>query len=179
MIKTAISALAIAGLAAASPAFAATAPVSDTGTVNITGTVGKKCQFTGTDPETLNLGELAGIDGKLDTAKVDNKTKNLTAWCNAASKVSVTANPIKAQVITAPSTSFDDRIEYKATATIGATSADDTTDAGTLQLAGLDQNVGIFSSTVVVTLSNSSTTNSGLLVADDYAGSVTVTLTPQ
>lgn len=179
MIKTTISALAIAGLAIASPAFAATAVTSDTGTVNITGSVAKKCQFTGTDPELLALGELSGADGKLDTAKVNNQTKNLTAWCNAASKVSVTANPIKAKLIAAPNASFDDRVEYTATALIGAVSANDATDATVLQTAGTDQNVGIFSSTVGITLSNASTINNALLVADDYEGSVTVTLTPQ
>jgi len=175
MIRNAISALAVSTLALAAPALAAT---PDTGTVNITGSVGKKCKFTQASA-LIPLGELADADGKLNATVVNGQTATLVAWCNAPAQVAVTANPIKASSVTAPTTQFDDRVEYTATATIGAVAATDGTETGATQTAGTAQNVGIFSSNVGVALSGAATTNSGLLVADDYSGSVTVTLTPQ
>lgn len=175
MIRNALTALAVSALALATPAFAAT---PDTGTVTITGSVGKKCKFTA-GTATIALGELADADGKLKAGLVESGTATLTAWCNAPATVAVTANPIKAATVTAPSNQFDDRIEYTATATIGAVTANDTTDAGAAQILGAASSVGIFSSDIGIALSAASTINSGLLVADDYAGSVTVTLTPQ
>lgn len=176
MIRNAISALAASALVLAAPALAAT---PDTGTVNITGSVGKKCKFTQASA-LIPLGELAGADGKLDATVVNGKTATLVAWCNAPAQVKVTANPIKAGAVAAPAGGqFDDRVEYTATASIGAVAATDATDAGATQAEGTGQNVGIFSSNVGLALSAASTINSGLLVADDYSGSVTVTLTPQ
>ena len=182
MMNKTLAALAVSSLALATPAFAA--GTADTGTVNISGVVGKKCHFTGPTPASITLGELADTTtGKLNDTVVEAATATLTAWCNAAASMAVTANPLKAGTYVAPDSNFDDRIEYTATASIstsaGAKTASDTTDAGLVQAAGTGTSVGIFSSSMGITFTNANTANNGLLVADNYTGSVTVTLTPQ
>ena len=44
--------------------------------------------------------------------------------------------------------------------------------------AGAASNVGLFTGDIVVTLSNASSPNNGLMVAGTYTGNVVVTLTP-
>src|SRR5215831_12533693 len=104
-------------LGAAAPASAA--PV--VGTVNITGSVGVRCEFT-EDSATIPLGELSvsgASGGQLNTAVVNGANASLDGWCNgAASTMSVEAFAIvNVDSLSAPPTGFDRVINYTATAT--------------------------------------------------------------
>lgn len=149
----------------------------NSGNVNISGSVALKCDITN-DPVQLSLGELAGTNGTLDTSKVNAQSKTLTGWCNGTqSTMSVTASPI---VLTPALQSnqvpnnFTQTVNYTATAVANGATA---TDSSTSNAAGSAVTVGAFTGNIVVTLSNASAGNS-LLVAGNYQGTTTVTLTP-
>ncbi|MDE1918926.1 MAG: hypothetical protein KGJ57_22735 [Sphingomonadales bacterium] len=167
------------------PAVANAQSASATGTVSINGSVAGRCSFT-LDNGVISLGELSqgstgAAPGHLDAAKVNGQQKTLTGWCNGSgATMSVLAEPLW-NTATA-SAGFDNRVDYTATATANSQNATDTsTDAGaigTTGSAGTPVNVNMFTGNVVVTLSNSSTPTSGLMVAGNYSGQVVVTLTP-
>lgn len=156
--------------AASAPALAAD------GTVDITGVVADSCQFTGDTTKTIDLGDIADSDGKLDASAVNSKSATLTGWCNGtAATMTVSAAPLDNEDhLTAAPGAFDTRVNYTATAEANSKSASDSTTADPSAAAA----VGLFSGDVKVTLSDASTPGSGLLVAGDYKGSVQVTLTP-
>jgi len=156
----------------ASPAMAQSTSV--TGTVDINGSVAGRCMFT-VPSKTISLGEISlAADGKLDVAKVNGRNETLTGWCNnTAASMTVTSTALT-NGTSAPA-GFDNRVDYTATADNGSTSANDSSvTAG----AGAASNVGLFTGNIVVTLSNASSPNNGLMVAGTYTGNVVVTLTP-
>ncbi|MFL6858667.1 MAG: hypothetical protein ACJ8DZ_05435 [Allosphingosinicella sp.] len=163
--------LTAATILAAIPAAASAQDV--TGTVTINATVAQKCLFT-TPSATITIPELAGADGKLDPATVNGQTKTLVGWCNGtAATMAVAATPI---TTAAPGgASFDNRVDYTATALANAVSANDTS---TIAGAGTPQTVGVFSGDIVVTLSGAASPGGKLLLAGAYTGNVTVTLSP-
>ncbi len=155
----------------AAPAMAQTAV---DGTVDINGSVAGRCMFI-VPNKTISLGEISlASNGKLDVSKVNGRSETLTGWCNnTTAAMTVTATQLT-NATTAP-TGFDNRVDYTATAVTGSTSANDSSvTAG----AGPASSVGLFSGDIVVTLSNASTPNNGLMVAGTYNGNVVVTLTP-
>ena len=163
----------------ATPAFAQSA--SSTGTVTINGSVADRCLFT-TPSAVINAGELSqagsgSTAGKLDASKLDGQSRTLVGWCNGtAATMSVEAQPLlNTSFAGAPPAGFDARINYAAGAAAGSATA---TDTSIVAGAGSAVPVGLFSGNVVVTLSGSSTPNSGLLIAGGYSGQVLVTLTP-
>ncbi|WP_423603667.1 hypothetical protein [Sphingomonas sp. MS122] len=163
--------------AMAAPALAQT---STTGTVTIDGSVAPRCLFT-TASATINAGELAltgtgASAGKLDASKLDGQSRTLTGWCNGtASSMAVEAKPVVNTTVTsAPPAGFDRVVNYTATATANAV---DASDSSVVAGAGSSSTVGLFTGNVTVTLSNSSTPTSGLLVAGAYQGETVVTLT--
>jgi hypothetical protein len=160
------AALALGG---AAPAFA-----QATGEVDVHGYVDDRCQFTSLGDTVIELGEISGEDGKLDEAAVDAGTATLQGWCNgSASTIGVEALPLLNAASASPS--FENRVDYRATATAGsAAPIDDSTDAG----AGADVSLGLFSGDIVVDISNSASPSDGRMVAGDYVGSIVVTLTP-
>lgn len=155
----------------ASPALAQTAV---TGTVDVTGSVAGRCMFT-VPNKTIALGELSlASNGKLDVTKVNGRNESLEGWCNnTAATMTVTTTQLTTAT-TAP-TGFDNRVDYTATAVTGSTSADDSSLSAD---AGSASTVGLFSGTIVVTLTAASSPSNGLMVAGDYSGNVVVTLTP-
>lgn len=157
-------------------AFAAAAPASAqvTGTVDVNGYVDDRCQFISPGTAVINLGEISDADGKLDEAAVDAGTATLQGWCNgSAATIRVEALPLLNSAL--GSASFDNRVDYRATATAGsAAPIDDSSSAG----AGTDVSLGLFSGDIVVDISNSASPNNRLMVAGDYVGSIVVTLTP-
>lgn len=161
--------------------FAAPAFAQVTGTVTVDGSVADRCLFT-TNSATISVGELAlqgsgSTAGRLDTSKLNGQTRTLIGWCNGtAATMTVEALPLfNTDVLTAP-TGFDRRVNYTATALANSRSTNDssTTDGPGSPPA----NVGLFTGSVDVTLSASSSPTNGLLVAGGYSGSVIVTLTP-
>ena len=161
-------------LGAAAVAFtAAPASAQVTGTVDVNGFVDDRCQFT-LDNAVINLGEISDSDGKLDEAAVDAGTATLKGWCNgSAATIEVEAHPLLNSA--AASGSFDNRVDYKATATAGnAAPTDLSTSAG----AGTAASLGLFSGDILVDISDSASPNNRLMVAGDYVGSIVVTLTP-
>jgi len=170
-----ILASAVLAAATATPVVAQTT----TGTVMIDGSVAPRCLFT-TSNAVINAGELAqagtgGSAGKLDTSKLDGQSRTLVGWCNGtASSMSVEAFPVVNTTVTsAPPAGFDRVVNYTATATANAANASDTSIVAG---AGSASTVGLFTGNVVVTLSNSSTPASGLLIAGAYQGETRVTL---
>ncbi|MCX7284618.1 MAG: hypothetical protein NTX28_11355 [Novosphingobium sp.] len=174
MRKIALVSLAALAFAAA-PAHAQS---TSTGTVDVTGAVAGRCLFT-VPNGSIEIDELAlsGTDsnaGRLNTAKVNARAATLNGWCNAAAAtIKVEAQPLL-NPAAATDAAFTNRIDFTASAAAKDVTATDTSfdDA-----AGDEENVGLFSGDVVVTLSNSSA-NQKLLVAGSYTGSVLVTLAP-
>jgi hypothetical protein len=162
-------------LGSAALALAATVPAAAqvSGTVDVNGFVDDRCQFT-VDNAVINLGEISDADGKLDEAAVDAGTATLNGWCNgSAATIEVEAHPLLNSA--SGSASFDNRVDYRATATAGsAAPIDDSDDVG----PGAEVSLGLFSGDIVVDISNSASPNDRLMVAGDYVGSIVVTLTP-
>src|SRR5215213_4955111 len=158
---------AVLAAGAATPAFAVD------GTVNVNGFVDDRCLFT-VDNAVINLGEISDADGKVDKVAVDAGTATLKGWCNgSAATIAVEAHPL---LNSAPgSASFDNRVDYKATATAGNAAP---TDVSAIAGAGTPASLGLFSGDIVVDISDSASPNNRLMVAGDYVGSIVVTLTP-
>ncbi len=154
------------------------------GAVNINGSVAAKCEFT-IPSATINLGEMAGPGGTLDTSTVNGKFQTLNGWCNGvASTMTVNSAPIAhTSVATAP-TGFARRVDYTATASLAsaslATTVNGTDSSAGALAAGAAVSVGLFSGPITVTLSAAASAENagGILVAGTYTGLVTVTLTP-
>jgi hypothetical protein len=160
---------AVMAFGGAAPAFA-----QATGQVDVNGYVDDRCQFVTIGNAVIDLGEISGTDGKLDTATVNAGQATLQGWCNgSASTIGVEAFPLLNAA--AGAASFDKRVDYQATATAGtAVPTDLTTDAG----AGTPVALGLFNGDIVVDIDSSSSPTNGLMVAGDYVGSIVVTLTP-
>jgi type 1 fimbria pilin len=163
-------------LGSAAVAFATAAPAfaQVTGEVDVNGFVDDRCQFT-VDNAVINLGEISdNATGKLDKVAVDAGAATLNGWCNgSAATIAVEAHPLLNSA--AGSASFDNRVDYKATATAGnAAPTDLTTAAG----PGTPASLGLFSGDILVDISDSASPNNRLMVAGDYVGSIVVTLTP-
>lgn len=168
------SLLAGLGLAfVASAAFAANPSV--TGTVNVTGSVADRCQFTLASAN-INLSELTQNDGTLDPAIVNAGSADLTAWCNGtAATIAVQANPLVNTGYAGPAVSgFTNRVDFTGAATANAVTVSDSSVGA--PSASAPSGVGIFTGNVHVALSAASA--SGKLIAGGYNGSVVVTLTP-
>jgi len=156
----------------ASPALAQSTDV--TGTVDINGSVAGRCMFT-VPNKTISLGEISlASNGKLDVSKVNGRSETLTGWCNNTT-ASMTVTSTELTNSTSAPTGFDNRVNYTATAVTGSTSA---SDSSVVAGAGTPSSVGLFTGDIVVTLSNASSPNNGLMVAGTYSGNVVVTLTP-
>lgn len=168
---------ALAALSFGAPAMAQDA----TGTVGIDGQVADRCLFT-TDNAVISVGELAlggagASAGKLDTTRLNGQTRTLVGWCNGtAATIQVEALPLLNTSFTGtPPSGFDRRVDITASAQANRVTA---TDTSTVTGRGTAANVGLFTGSVDVSLSNSSTPTNGLLVAGSYVGQVVVTLSP-
>jgi hypothetical protein len=144
------------------------------GTVDINGSVAGRCMFT-LPNKTISLGEIAmSSNGKLDPAKVNGRSETLEGWCNNTS-ASMTVTTTELTNAVAAATGFDNRVDYTATAVANSASASDSSlTAG----AGAPGTPGMFTGSIVVTLSGASSPTGGLMVAGGYSGNVVVTLTP-
>ncbi len=166
--------LLLLGSAAIAVASAAPALAQVNGEVDVEGYVDDRCQFAILGHAIIDLGEISGDDGRLDEGAVDAGQATLQGWCNgSASTIWVEAFPLINAAVASPS--FDNRVDYRATATAGsAAPIDDTTDGG----SGSEVPLGLFNGDIVVDISNSASPNDRLMVAGDYVGSIVVTLAP-
>lgn len=169
---------AMAALSIGAPAMAQDA----TGTVGIDGQVADRCLFK-TDSATISVGELVlggsgTTAGKLDPARLDGQTRTLVGWCNGtAATIQVEALPLLNTSFTGTAPSgFDSRVDI--TASAGGARLIAATDTSITAGLGTAANIGLFTGSVDVSLSNSSTPTNGLLVAGTYVGEVVVTLAP-
>jgi hypothetical protein len=148
-----------------------------TGTVTIDGSVARRCSFD-ISSATISVGEMGlASNGHLNTAVIDGQNRTLTGFCNgSAATMTVEAQPLlNVTAPAAPPAGFDNRVNYTATANANSVNASDTSvTAG----AGAGAVVGTFTGNILVTLSASSSPNSGILVAGTYQGQVLVTLNP-
>jgi len=169
-----------AGAALALIGAAPLAAAQTTGTVDITGSVGERCEFT-IDSGLITLGELSGTGGALDAAVVNGASDTLNGWCNGtAAEMTVEAHALQnITYVGAPPAGFETVVNFTATATAtpsgGPVSAN---DSSAVAGAGAPSVVGVFSSDIDVVLSAAATPGGGKLIAGSYEGSVDVTLTP-
>lgn len=186
MKKIALVAL-LAGAAFATPAAAAPAPTSVTGTITLTGHVDAKCFVQpdngSTFSNSVDFTALDAADGTLRTG-LDTAfgTKSFTVKCTSSNpNISVTANPL-ATGSGAPAAGYDNSIDYSAsvavTTTTGTTTVTDATGgAATTGAAGAP--LKNQASNVNITTSGYHTdTATDLLVAGTYNGSIVVVISP-
>lgn len=166
--------LMLSGCAALALVSAAPALAQAEGEVDVEGYVDDRCQFAVLDHAIIDLGEISDDAGRLDEGAVDAGQATLQGWCNgSAATIWVEAFPLINASAASPS--FDNRVDYRATATAGsAAPIDDTTDAG----AGGDVPLGLFNGDIVVDISNSASPTNGMMIAGDYVGRIVVTLAP-
>lgn len=196
MKKILLTALAAASaLAFASPASAQ----SVTGVVNITGNVDSKCIVVNagapTGPATFGgtvaLGNLAQADGTMATdlatrfnAVGNNGQLQYKVVCTSAkTNVSVDSDPIVAATAVAQ-TGYANRIDYTASVAVtlvggaGTPVASDSADASATATTYNDR-LAANNPNIVVTASNFRTANvSDILLADSYAGKITIVISP-
>lgn len=179
-----------AAAAIATPAMAQSTSV--TGTIDITGTVAPKCFVIGqavgsTFGTTVPMGELAQANGTLK-ASADLSAQFLTVGgaaldarvlCTTATpNVSVTAEPLVNTV--AADTGYDNSIDFTADVTF-------TRVGGTTLVSDLSSNPAASTATLPTRLTGTGTNvevrtsawnASGVLVAGDYTGKITVVIAP-
>jgi hypothetical protein len=165
--------LSLAAIGASAPAYANPAQVM------LEGTVAAKCAYTSGD-QTISLGEMADpTTGQLNAASINAKSVKLTGFCNGInSTITVAARGINnlslpSGYVAVPG--FATSVGFTSTATAGSvTSSDYSSD--TIQPTA--KPLGLFAGDITVTLSNATQLASGVLVAGNYEGSTTITLTP-
>ena len=180
-----IATVALAGVLSA--ASAASAATTASGDVTITGSVAASCAVTSPASNTITLGELAQTDGVTPTFANNSGglSKTLGFRCNsAAPTITVSATPLKATTVGAsPPTGYTDTVNYTATATPALVSgtpvaAACTTAAATCTSSAATQPARLSNSSGNVTVTISSPTANGSILAADptYQGVVTVTV---
>jgi hypothetical protein len=180
-----IAVTALATLASA-PAFAA----PQTGTITYTGTVAAACSAVSPTTATIALGALSTGVGAFNASVVNALSGNYgaTITCNGAgTTIAMTANQITGSV-SVPSgapAAFANQINYDAT--LGIVSggyAQNPASPGVLVTdstggLGASQAVGLLMSNISFDLDNAALpSGASVLVAGNYSGSTTITLTP-
>jgi type 1 fimbria pilin len=186
-MKNLLIATAVLATLASAPAFANTAPQN--GTVTFTGTVAAACSAVSPTTATIPLGALSNGVGTFLPGVVDSAGGTYTSsiTCNGAgTKLQMTANQITGSVsvpVGAPA-AFTNQIDYKAELeTVGTGYAQSPESAGVLVSdatggTGGSQTIGLLMSNVALDLSDATIGAATTLVAGNYTGSVTITLTP-
>jgi hypothetical protein len=192
MKKIVLLALAASTVAVATPAFAQNA----TGTVNITGTVGDKCQVTpgagGNYVTSRDLLELSQADGMLEASSTlatrfgvaGSTAPTFRVVCTtAAPNVSVNASPLLHGTVglQAPAEGYTGTINYtagvKVSTVAGTENISDTTAAGSTDLT-LASRLAASGNNLEITTSAFNTAASALLNAGSYSGQIVVTVSP-
>ncbi len=180
-----------AAAAIATPAMAQTTEV--TGTINITGSVAPKCfvlngsTASDTFGTTVALGELAQADGTLKPSAdlsaqfltVGGAALDARVLCTSATpNVSVTAEPLVNTV--AADTGYDNSVDFTADVTFtrvgGTTLVSDLSSNPAASTASLPSR--LTGTGTNVTVRTSGWNASGVLVAGDYTGKITVVVAP-
>lgn len=164
---------AIAAAAISTPAFAA-----DT-TIDISGTASARCGVDAATP--ITLGELANGDGSLNAAAVNVSQTAVVgnAFCTGTSNtVEIDADPLLRVGGTPPGTpgTFGTQINYSVALSAGALSLSNATANAATSVSGVP---AFTFATGDVAISGATLTGGATkILAGDYEGSVTVTLTP-
>jgi len=161
-----------------------------TGTVNVTGTVAGRCSVVGGGQaftDTINLGELAGNDGRLRTDLTDaspDAVRNFSVVCNTATpRVRLSATRLSTAG-TAP-TGYAGDIDF--TAAIAVLQASGTppqityTTASSLPAptdVSLTSPLANAADNVTLRVYSFGTTAGALLVAGDYTSVISITISP-
>jgi hypothetical protein len=178
--------MAVAMMAAPQTAFAQQA----TGTINITGTVAGRCSVVGGGQaftDTINLGELAGGDGRLRSDLTDaspDAVRNFSLVCTSATpRVRVSATRLTTGV-TAP-TGYANAIDY--TAQVAVLQASGTPPSITYTTAAappaptdvqLTSPLANAADNVTLRVYSFGTAAGALLVAGNYTSVVSITISP-
>ena len=166
-----------AGLIAV-PAMAATT-TSDTETMVINTTVLPFCSEMNISETPMNLGSLTGPTGQIVNdfggAVEDERELAASFYCNAPSKVTITAEPLRNEAVPviADSSSFTNRVDYLATLVWDDVQGNDSsTETGGQEIDVTEANIG----PMTLKLSDPSVVNNLRPVAGDYTGQVRLTV---
>ncbi|MDQ0251910.1 hypothetical protein ACCC88_11040 [Sphingomonas sp. Sphisp140] len=174
----------------AGSAFAAVpaAAQSVSGNVTVTGTVAAKCTSAGGLNGSINLGELAVADGKVNptfSGNVGGLSRSFTVTCTSANpQISVDASALVNSAIVSPTAGYTNTVHYTATMAAskaggGTTSAIDTSNVVGATTALVGDHLANTASNITVTVSNGNTTNAtDMLEAGNYSGVIALTVSP-
>jgi phage-related minor tail protein len=184
MKKLLFTALLAGSALAAVPA----AAQSVSGNVTVTGTVAAKCTSAGGQNGSINLGELAVADGKVNptfSANVGGLSRSFTVTCTSANpQISVDATALVNSAIVTPTAGYTNTVHYTATmvaskAAGGTTSAIDTSNVAGATTALVGDHLANAPNNIVLTVSNGNTTTAtDMLEAGDYSGVIALTVSP-
>jgi hypothetical protein len=176
--------LAAATAAVATPAAAQTA----SGTVTVTGTVASKCTTATNLNASINLGELALANGKVDPAFASNVgglSRSFTVTCTSPNAtLSVEALPLVNAAIVTPTAGYTNTVNYTATlsankAPSGTASAVDLSGTAGATTAPVGGHLLAAANNVTVSVSTGATAGAtDLLEAGSYSGSILISVAP-
>lgn len=172
-----LCALALGLAATASGAAAQASFATDSDALTVRTTVAPFCgNLAAADP--IELGALTGAEGfVVDQFAGAPKYESPGYYCNAPSKVTLTATPLKRTpaIAISDTSSFVDRIDYKASLAWGAGIAGsiETLAGAPVVITATQPHTGLLQ----LTLSDPQIDDTARPIAGDYAGSVTVTVT--
>lgn len=182
MTKFASLALAAAALAAvASPALA------NSGSVDVTGTVGARCTAVTPITGSITLGELAKADGTVDAAFAGNTgglTRSFTVICNSANpKLSVNALPMINSAATTPPSGYTNTVHYTATLSAmqakgGTGSVADQSISTGATTGNVDRLAAVQNNLSVTVGAGATAESTAILAAGSYAGKVEIVVSP-
>jgi hypothetical protein len=182
--------LVVALLLAGAPSLAAAQ--STTGTINLTGSVAPKCavanvQDSSTFSGSIGLGELSGQNGQLSStltgSTVTGASQSFQVMCNSATPtVKLSASPLTGDAAGAAPSGYSKVINYTATVDVVQSSGSfpqltqvsnnaQASRALTAPLANAANNV-------TVGANSFNTTSGAILMSGNYAGTITVEITP-
>lgn len=163
MKKLLMGAVALAAMQAA-PVMAQTGQ-AQSASLDVTGTVGSKCSTFSLTPISFTAISTDNATG-LATGGDASTSATANVWCNkGGASVSYAHTAMTAQTVTTFGSAFTGTVDFTPTVKLGMT---------TIAAAGTP--VGIVADTLTVSATTNTTTK--IPVADDYKGTITVTLTP-
>lgn len=157
--------------------YAVPATAQDSDTFTVKSQVAPFCSELSISSTPMDLGSLTGATGQIvsDFSGTDERELAASFYCNAPSKVTITAEPLLHDTVTfvADSGSFTNRVDYKATLVWDDVTGNVVSTAASGQeiLAG-EANIG----SMRLTLSDPTVANNLRPVAGGYSGQVRLTI---
>lgn len=157
--------------------YAVPAMAQDSDTFTVKSQVAPFCSELSISSTPINLGSLTGATGQIvsDFSGTDERELAASFYCNAPSKVTITADPLRHDTVTfvSNSASFTNRVDYTATLVWDDVTGNVTSTAASGQeISAPEANIG----QMKLTLSNPTVANNLRPVAGSYNGQVRLTV---